>query len=141
MENNDKISKGRNLLRIKLKDKSRGGSDFDLLKLPIDVLYSEALREIGEQESYIDELAYTVNKLQAENALLKDRLESFEFLNTEERLIIENDENYLKRASSRKKLTRENESLRVDIANLIFKLSTCENEINLLKEQLANSQK
>ena len=79
--------------------------------------------------------------MQTENAALKNKLELFEFLNAEERLIIENDENYLKRASSRKKLARENESLREDIANLIFKLSTCKNEINSLKEQLLHSQK
>ena len=140
MGNNDKVSKGRNVLRIKLQSRGKGEAEFDLLKLPIDVLYSEALREIGEQESYIEELAYTVKKLQTENAALKNKLELFEFLNAEERLIIENDENYLKRASSRKKLARENESLREDIANLIFKLSTCKNEINSLKEQLENNQ-
>lgn len=140
MENNDKISKGRNVLRIKLRSSGKGDAEFDLLKLPIDVLYSEALKEIGEQESYIEELAYTVKKLQTENAVLKNKLELFEFLNTEERLIIENYENYLKRAASRKKLARENESLREDIADLIYKLSTCENEINSLKEQLGNCQ-
>ena len=49
MGNNDKISKGRNVLRIKLQSRGQGEAEFDLLKLPIDVLYSEALREIGSK--------------------------------------------------------------------------------------------
>ena len=44
-------------MRIRLKGKGIGDeSVHDLLKLPIEVLYTEALREIGEQEAYIDEL-------------------------------------------------------------------------------------
>ena len=140
MGNNDKVSKGRNVLRIKLQSRGKGEAEFDLLKLPIDILYSEALREIGEQESYIEELAYTVKKLQTENASLKNKLELFEFLNAEERLIIDNDENYLNKVESRKKLKAKIESLREDVTRLICKLSDSQNEINFLREQLANSQ-
>ena len=140
MGNNDKVSKGRNVLRIKLQSRGKGEAEFDLLKLPIDVLYSEALREIGEQESYIEELAYTVKKLQTENAALKNKLELFEFLNAEERQRIENNENYLDKVESRKKLKAKIESLREDVARLICKLLDSQNEINSLKEQQANSQ-
>ena len=112
-------------------------SELGLLKLPIDVLYAEALREVGAQESYIDELTYTNNLLKKENEALKNRLELFEFINSEEKLKIENDTNYLSRAASRKKLVKENSSLREDISKLIFKLSMLQNEITTLKERLA----
>ncbi len=140
MGNNDKISKGRNVLRIKLQSRGKGEAEFDLLKLPIDVLYSEALREIGEQESYIEELAYTIKNLQSENKDLKRKLELFEFLNAEERQRIENNENYLDKVESRKKLKAKIESLREDVARLICKLLDSQNEINSLKKQQANSQ-
>ena len=53
------IKRGRDQMRIRLKGKGIGNeSVHDLLKLPIEVLYTEALREIGEQEVYIDELHY-----------------------------------------------------------------------------------
>lgn len=137
----NKILKGRNLLQIKLRSRYIDDySEFDLLKLPIDVLYSEALKEIGEQESYIEELAYNIKKLQSENNALKKKIELFEFLNTEERQRIENNENYLNKVESRKKLKAKIESLREDVTRLICKLSDSQNEINSLREQLANSQ-
>jgi predicted RNase H-like nuclease (RuvC/YqgF family) len=114
-------------------------SEFDLLKLPIDILYSEALREIGEQESYIEELAYTIKNLQSENKDLKRKLELFEFLNAEERQRIENNENYLDKVESRKKLKAKIESLREDVARLICKLLDSQNEINSLREKLSNN--
>lgn len=138
--NSNKISKGRNLLRIKLRNRNKDdSSEFDLLKLPIDILYSEALREIGEQESYIEELAYTIKNLQSENKDLKRKLELFEFLNAEERQRIENNENYLDKVESRKKLKAKIESLREDIARLICKLLDSQNEINSLREKLSNN--
>ena len=138
--NSNKISKGRNLLRIKLRNRNKDdSSEFDLLTLPIDILYSEALREIGEQESYIEELAYTIKNLQSENKDLKRKLELFEFLNAEERQRIENNENYLDKVESRKKLKAKIESLREDIARLICKLLDSQNEINSLREKLSNN--
>lgn len=138
--NSNKISKGRNLLRIKLRNRNKDdSSEFDLLKLPIDILYSEALREIGEQESYIEELAYTIKNLQSENKDLKRKLELFEFLNAEERQRIENNENYLDKVESRKKLKAKIESLREDVARLICKLLDSQNEINSLREKLSNN--
>ena len=138
MKTNENIAKGRELIHFKLKNRCDDDTtELGLLKLPIDVLYSEALKEVGAQESYIEELSYTIKMLQSENQSLKSKLELFEFINEEERLKIENDKNYLNKAASRNKLAKENKSLREDISKLIFKLSMSHNEIILLKERLA----
>jgi predicted RNase H-like nuclease (RuvC/YqgF family) len=136
--NDIKIEQGYNLLCTKLQNKSdEDTSAFGLLKLPIEVLYSEALKEIGAQESYIDELSYTINNLKTENMALNQKLELFEFINEEERLNMESDKNYLNKAASRNKLNKENKSLREDISTLICKLVACQKEISLLKQQLS----
>lgn len=74
MEDSEKIKKGKNVLRIKLKGKKYNESSFDLMKIPVEWLYREALCEIGEQESYIEELKATIQTLQEENEKLKQGL-------------------------------------------------------------------
>lgn len=49
MTNSEKITKGRNRLRIKLRDKKYDVESFDLMEIPIEGLYQDALSEIGEQ--------------------------------------------------------------------------------------------
>ncbi len=72
MDKEKYIKRGRDQMRIRLKGKSKGDeSVHDLLKLPIEVLYTEALREIGEQEAYIDELQNTIKTLEVENKCLR----------------------------------------------------------------------
>ena len=72
MDKDNHIKRGRDQLRIRLKSKGIGDeSAHDLLKLPIEVLYTEALREIGEQEAYIDELQNEIKSLKTENKCLR----------------------------------------------------------------------
>ena len=46
---------------------------FDLMKIPVEALYREALCEIGEQEAYIEELKATIQQLEKENRELKNK--------------------------------------------------------------------
>ncbi len=48
MTNSEKITKGRDRLRIKLRGKKYDVESFDLMKIPIEWLYQDALSEIGE---------------------------------------------------------------------------------------------
>ena len=72
---NDKIEKGRHLLKMRMKScKHLGNQDADLLKVPLEALHSLALQQIGEQEAYIEELeaklkalSPNVNLTKAEN--------------------------------------------------------------------------
>ena len=64
--NNEKIEKGRHLLRMKLSSKKgTEDPDSDLLKIPLEVLHSLAFQQIGEQEAYIEELEEKLRKLTA----------------------------------------------------------------------------
>jgi hypothetical protein len=61
---NDKIEKGRHLLKMRMKScKHLGNQDSDLLKVPLEALHSLALQQIGEQESYIEELESKLKSL------------------------------------------------------------------------------
>lgn len=50
-----KIKKGQHILTVKIQ-KDKGESIFGLDKIPLESLYKMALEQIGEQESYIEEL-------------------------------------------------------------------------------------
>ena len=53
----DKIEKGRHILQMKMKScKHQGNQNQGLMKVPLEVLHSLALQQIGEQEAYIEEL-------------------------------------------------------------------------------------
>ena len=54
---NDKIKKGKHILRMKIASgKHLENPDWDLMKIPLEALHSAALQQIGEQEAYIEEL-------------------------------------------------------------------------------------
>ena len=63
---NKKINKGRNLLAIKLKKRDMSLSVFGLEKVPAEPLLKMALEEIGEQESYIEELEEKIKNIDRE---------------------------------------------------------------------------
>ena len=71
----DKIEKGRHILQMKMKScKHLGNQNQGLMKVPLEVLHSLALQQIGEQEAYIEELeaklkalSPNVNLTKAEN--------------------------------------------------------------------------
>ena len=53
----DKIEKGRHLLHMRMTSgKHLENPNSDLLKIPLEALHKIALQQIGEQESYIEEL-------------------------------------------------------------------------------------
>lgn len=72
---NDKIEKGKHILRMKIASgKHLENHDWNLMKIPLEALHSAALQQIGEQEAYIEELesklkalSPTVNLTKAEN--------------------------------------------------------------------------
>ena len=73
--NKDKIEKGRHILRMKMASgKHLENPEWDLMKIPLEALHSAALQQIGEQETYIEELeaklkalSPNVNLTKAEN--------------------------------------------------------------------------
>lgn len=66
----NKIKKGQNILAIKIKgDKSE--PIFGLEKIPLESLYKLALEQIGEQESYIEELEEKVKSFDAERKKIR----------------------------------------------------------------------
>ena len=61
----DKIEKGRSILRMKMQSSGKHleRQDLDLMKVPLEALHCMALQQIGEQESYIEELEARLNEL------------------------------------------------------------------------------
>lgn len=66
--NEEKINKGRCVLAMKAKKKDISVSIFGLEKVPAEPLLKMALEEIGEQESYIEELEERIKQMRKENA-------------------------------------------------------------------------
>ena len=64
----DKINKGRYVLAAKAKKRDMSVSVFGLEKVPAEPLLKFALEEIGEQESYIEELKERIRQMEKENA-------------------------------------------------------------------------
>ena len=67
MNQEENINKGRSILKMKVATKYKQEcTDPDLLKIPLEGLHSIALQQIGEQESYIQELEEKIADLQKE---------------------------------------------------------------------------
>ena len=74
---NDKIAKGRHILQMKTASaKHLENPNSDLLKIPLEALHKIALQQIGEQESYIEELEDKIRSLEEDLArkLKKEQL-------------------------------------------------------------------
>ena len=133
----DYTTRGRNQLRVRLiKNSGNDESVHDLLKLPIEVLYAEALREIGEQEAYIDELKDSIKRLNIENASLRGNIEQFKRINREQRMSIKRDEMYTQQENKNNKLKARIETLQENVSKLVVRIVKYENELNLLRGQL-----
>ncbi len=121
----DELKKiGKSVLSIKLKGRKYDTSSFDLMKIPVEWLYSEALCKIGEQESYIEELKShieelkaTTQKLQEENDKLKKGLLKAD--NRALRLEVKREEMYKFQRDAIKKYKRERDDARNRISELI----------------------
>lgn len=139
MEDSEKIKKGKNVLRIKLKGKKYNESSFDLMKIPIEWLYQEALCEIGEQESYIEELKTDILSLQEENEKLKRGYTKSE--NRELRLEIKREELYQVQQRELRKYRQQRDELRNRIYDLITLVTKYQSEISELKNRLGETDK
>ena len=134
MTNNEKITKGRDRLRIKLCGKKYDVEAFDLMKIPIEWLYQDALREIGEQESYIEELKAEIENLQKEINDLKNT----EQLSAEEKRTIgrevKREELYGQQLGMIRSYRMEIRRLKNTVRDLILKCLKLQNQIENFQE-------
>lgn len=134
MTNNEKITKGRDRLRVKLRGKKYDVEAFDLMKIPIEWLYQDALREIGEQESYIEELKAEIENLQKEINDLKNT----EQLSAEEKRTIgrevKREELYGQQLGMIRSYRIEIRRLKNTVRDLILKCLKLQNQIENFQE-------
>ena len=131
------IKRGRDQLRIRLKRKNGGDeSVHDLLKLPIEVLYTEALREIGEQEAYIDELQSTIKSLEVENKCLRVNVNSLSAQSKNDSIAIKREELYQQQNTRNLVLSKRNKELMANNSELVMRIVRLETELKTLREQI-----
>ena len=124
-------------MRIRLKGKSKGDeSVHDLLKLPIEVLYTEALREIGEQEAYIDELQNEIKSLKTENKCLRINVDALAQQGKRDSKAIKREELYQQQNARNLALSRRNRELMNCNSELIARIVKLQSELKMLREQL-----
>ena len=131
MNNNEKIKNGHNQHLLKLKNKNNINLHSDLMKIPVEHLYKEALREIGEQEAYIDELKSTINDLRAELNNPSAKAEKQKLLKE-----LKREELYQNQKNVLKKCREENKKLKNTITELITKVVSYSQTINDLQSKL-----
>lgn len=123
-------------MRIRLKGKSKGDeSVHDLLKLPIEVLYTEALREIGEQEAYIDELQNTIKTLEVENKCLRGNVNSLSLQSQKDGRAIKREELYKQQNVRNLALSKRNKELMNSNSELVAKIVQLQTELQTMREQ------
>ena len=133
--NKDKIEKGRHILRMKMiSGKHLENPDWDLMKIPLEALHSAALQQIGEQESYIEELEAKLKSLTEPVTLTrKDHIRIAE--ETRRQKVIADIWNRF--IESQKK----NGDLRKKYSELCAKYCCCLNQIEQLKQRLDQYEK
>lgn len=137
MDKDNHIKRGRDQLRIRLKSKGIGDeSAHDLLKLPIEVLYTEALREIGEQEAYIDELQNEIKSLKTENKCLRINVDALAQQGKSDSKAIKREELYQQQNARNLALSRRNRELMNCNSELIERIVKLQSELKMLREQL-----
>ena len=137
MDKEKHIKRGRAQMRIRLKGKSKGDeSVHDLLKLPIEVLYTEALREIGEQEAYIDELQSTIKSLEVENKCLRVNVSSLSAQSKNDSIAIKREELYQQQNTRNLVLSKRNKELMANNSELVMRIVRLETELKTLREQI-----
>ena len=131
---NDKIEKGKHILRMKIASgKHLENPDWNLMKIPLEALHSAALQQIGEQEAYIEELesklkalSPTVNLTKAENKRIAEE--------TRREAVIAN---IFRR---RRKYEKKYEKLEKKYRNLSMEYYYSLTMVSKLKEALAENQ-
>ena len=136
MDKETYIKRGRDQLRIRLKGRGIGDeSVYDLLKLPIEVLYTEALREIGEQEVYIDELKNDIKLLKAENKSLRLNVDTLALQGKKYGKEIKREELYQLQNARNLALSKRNKELMNSNSELVAKIVRLQTELQTLREQ------
>lgn len=137
MNNDEKIAKGRSLLKMKVAMRYKQEcSDPDLLKIPLEGLHSIALQQIGEQESYIQELEEKVAFLEKE---LANKEEKAVLTRNEKKKIareVRREREIEKIFKESSEFKGENKRLREEIKELVGKLHLRTTENEALKAQL-----
>ena len=137
MDKEKHIKRGRDQMRIRLKGKSKGDeSVHDLLKMRIEVLYTEALREIGEQEAYIDELQNEIKSLKTENKCLRINVDALAQQGKRDSKAIKREELYQQQNARNLALSRRNRELMNCNSELIARIVKLQSELKMLREQL-----
>jgi hypothetical protein len=137
MDKDNHIKRGRDQLRIRLKSKGIGDeSVHDLLKIPIEVLYAEALREIGEQEAYIDELQNTIKTLEVENKCLRGNVNSLSLQSQKDGRAIKREELYKQQNVRNLALSKRNKELMISNSELVAKIVQLQTELQTMREQV-----
>ena len=114
--------------------KHLGNTDTDLMKVPLEALHSLALQQIGEQESYIEELEGKLKSLTEPVTLTrKDHIRIAE--ETRKQKVIADIWNRF--IESQKK----NGDLRKKYSDLCAKYCCCLNQIEQLKQKLEQYEK
>lgn len=137
MDKDNHIKRGRDQLRIRLK--SKGCSDesaHDLFKIPVEALYAEALREIGEQEAYIEELQNEIKSLKTENKCLRINVDTLSLQGKSDSKAIKREELYQQQNARNLALSRRNKELVNCNSELITRIVKLQSELKMLREQL-----
>ena len=133
----EKIDKGRSLLKMKVAMRYKQEcSDPDLLKIPLEGLHSIALQQIGEQESYIQELEEKIAFLEKE---LANKEEKAILTRNEKKKIakeVRKDREIEKIYNESREFKGENKRLREEIKELVGKLLRKTTENEALRAQL-----
>ena len=137
MTREEKIAKGRSLLKMKVAMRYKQEcSDPDLLKIPLEGLHSIALQQIGEQESYIQELEEKIAFLEKE---LANKEEKAILTRNEKKKIakeVRKDREIEKIYNESREFKGENKRLREEIKELVGKLLRKTTENEALRAQL-----
>ena len=128
---NEKMNKGRYRLALKAKKRDMSVSIFGLEKIPAEPLLKLALEEIGEQESYIEELEEKVRQLEKErqNSRKVEKKALVHEVKTEAFLLAKRNQYYSKLEA---KLVKASEHVR----RLVYSRNELLKEILSLKEQV-----
>ena len=133
----DKIEKGRHILRMRMTSgKHLENPDWDLMKIPLEALHSAALQQIGEQESYIEELEEKIRSLEEDLArkLKKEQLTKEENKRIAQEVRREEVIAVVERRSA--KMKAENKKLLQRNRELAFIICQRNSELYILKERL-----
>ena len=137
MNQEEKINKGRSLLKMKVAMRYKQEcSDSDLLKIPLEGLHSIALQQIGEQESYIQELEEEIVSLKNELAKKETKASLTRQENRKIAQDVRREKEIEKIYSESREFKGENKRLRAEIKELIGKLCIKTTENEALKAQL-----